>query len=178
MTGYLDSARRQFQQYKSLGEKSLERLESDQLIYTPAPESNSVAVVVKHMWGNMRSRWTAFLTEDGEKPWRQRDEEFEEGAVSKETVMQWWEEGWACVFDALKDLTDEDLDRIITIRGEGHTVMDAINRQLTHYAYHVGQVVYLAKMLKGEAWDSLSIPRGGTAAFNAAKFAETGKPVR
>lgn len=169
---YLKSADRQFRYYKSLGEKAMEQLEEQQLFTQPNEDSNSIASVVKHMWGNMMSRWTDFLTTDGEKPWRERDAEFVNDIQSREAVMQYWEEGWNCLFNALGSISDNELGMIIYIRNEGHTVLEAINRQIAHYAYHVGQIVYAAKLYKKGEWDSLSIPRNKSTDYNQQKFSE------
>lgn len=172
MLQYLDSIKRQFRSYKSLGERAMAQIDDEQLNWQPNEDVNSAAMVVKHLWGNMMSRWTDFLTTDGEKPWRQRDAEFENDMPSRETVMKWWEEGWKCLFDALDSITDSDLERIVYIRNEGDTVLSAINRQIAHYSYHVGQIVYISKLRTKESWKSLSVPRGGTAAFNKGKFSK------
>lgn len=148
--GFLKSMDRQFRYYKSLGEKAMEQLDEPVLFIQPNDDSNGIATIVKHMWGNMLSRWTDFLTTDGEKPWRERDAEFENDLPTREAVMQKWEEGWNCLFNALSSITDNDLGMIIYIRNEGHTVLEAINRQLAHYSYHVGQIVYAAKLFKKE----------------------------
>jgi hypothetical protein len=170
---YLEEARRQFRGYKRLGEGALAQLKDEEFFVTLDPESNSVAIIVKHLAGNMRSRFTDFLTSDGEKPDRHRDREFE---LSAETtcadVMKSWESGWACVLSALGELRPEDVQRTVTIRGEPHTVLQAINRQLAHYAYHVGQIVFLAKHLRSREWKSLSIPRGQSEEFNRKPVAE------
>lgn len=139
------------------------------LFYMPDEKSNSISVVVKHLHGNMLSRWTDFLTSDGEKEWRQRDEEFEENVSTREEVMKYWEEGWKCLFDALQSLTTEDMNKIVYIRNMGQTVLEAIMRQLAHYAYHVGQIVYLARMYNSGDWQSLSIPKGGSSQYNKEK---------
>eukprot|EP01136_Pigoraptor_vietnamica_P024971 Opistho-1_new@78476 len=139
---FLKSADRQFQMYKKLGEGAMAQMTDEQLFVLPNEESNSVAIIVKHLWGNMLSRWTDFLTTDGEKEWRQRDAEFENDINTREALMQKWEEGWQCLFNALGSITDDDLERIIYIRNEGHTILEATNRQIAHYAYHVGQIVY------------------------------------
>ncbi len=166
----LESTIRQFTHYKELGEKAMRQLEPEQLFVAPNEDSNSIAVIVKHLWGNMLSRWTELLTSDGEKPWRMRDEEFEWADVDAEQVWKYWDEGWQCLLDALQQLQPEQLMTIIYIRNEGHTVLEAINRQLCHYPYHVGQIVYAAKMLKSTSWDSLSIPRQRSAQYNSNKF--------
>ncbi|MBK7476590.1 MAG: DUF1572 family protein [Haliscomenobacter sp.] len=168
---YLESVRKLFRYYKKLGEQAMEQLHPEQLFLCPNPESNSIATIAKHLWGNMRSRWTDFFTSDGEKPWRQRDEEFENDWTTREEVMEKWEEGWACFLDTLDRIQESDLERIVYIRNEGHTVLEAINRQLAHYPYHVGQMIFAAKTAKTGAWDSLSIPRNQSASFNADKFA-------
>jgi hypothetical protein len=157
---YLDDARKAMHAYKKLAEKALDQLKDDEYFVTLDEESNSVAVVMKHMAGNMFSRWTDFLTTDGEKPNRNRDYEFVIGAdTTKQDVRDYWERGWECVFAALDPLQIEDLDKKVFIRGEEHTVVQAINRQLMHYAYHIGQIVYLAKHFRATDWHSLSIPR-------------------
>lgn len=162
-----------FRYYKSLGDKTLAQLEDIELHQQSNSESNSIATVVKHLHGNMLSRWTNFLTEDGEKPWRQREAEFEDSIQNKAELLGLWEEGWNCLFQALASLTDPDLDRIVYIRNEGHTVMEAIHRQLAHYAYHVGQIVFAGKQIKGSGWQSLTISRGGSDAYNEKMFAES-----
>lgn len=168
---YLDSARRQFLMYKSLGEKAIDQVADDALLMQPNAESNSISIIVKHMRGNMLSRWTEFRTTDGEKEWRNRDSEFEEESKERSVILSQWNEGWGCLFAALDSITDSDLDDVIYIRGEAHTILEAINRQIAHYAYHVGQIVYLARMY-ANGWESLSIPRNASAAYNAAKLAE------
>lgn len=168
---FIESVKKQFQYYRILGEKAMDQLEETDLFWEYDPESNSVAVIVKHLWGNMLSRWTDFLTTDGEKSWRDRDAEFVGDLRSREEILQKWQEGWQCLFQALEGLTDSELEQIVYIRNEGHTVMEAILRQLAHYAYHVGQIVYLARMISGKEWQSLSIPRNQSNAFNREKFA-------
>jgi hypothetical protein len=158
-TDYLASALHQFRYYKSLGEKAMAQLPEERLFWQPDPESNSIAIIVQHLGGNMRSRWTGFLTSDGEKAWRERDAEFEPGLQTREELLRTWEEGWGFVFRAVEPLQPADLLHTVNIRQEPHTVLDAINRQLTHYAYHVGQVVYLAKMQVGGDWETLSMPK-------------------
>lgn len=171
-TPYLPSALKQFQYYKQLGEKTFAQVSDEQLFWQYNDDSNSMATIVKHLWGNMLSRWTDFLTADGEKDWRDRDAEFENDIRTREELMAKWEEGWACFFRALDALTETDLDRIIYIRNQGHTVMEAINRQLAHYPYHVGQIVFLGKMLAVKGWTSLSIPKGNSQQYNAEKFSK------
>jgi hypothetical protein len=167
---YLNSVKKQFEYYKMLGDKTFSQLSDEQFFWQFNEESNSIAMIVKHLWGNMLSRWTDFLTTDGEKEWRNRDAEFDNAIQTKKTVLAQWEAGWQCLFDALNSLTDNDLERIIYIRNMGHTVMEAINRQLAHYPYHVGQIVFIGKMLVDNNWQSLSIPRGNSNAYNAEKF--------
>jgi hypothetical protein len=169
-TKYLESVIKMFLYYKTLGEKAMEQLEPEQLFESTNDDTNSIAVIVKHLHGNMLSRWTDFLTSDGEKSWRDRDDEFEEPVRDKELVMKWWKEGWDCLLHSLKELDESQLSEIIYIRNEGHTVMEAINRQLAHYPYHVGQIVFYAKLLKKEKWNSLSIPKNSSKVYNAEKF--------
>lgn len=170
---YLEEARRQFRGYKRLGEGAISQLKDEELFVTLDPESNSVAIIVKHLAGNMRSRFTDFLTTDGEKPDRHRDQEFElSSQTTRAEVMRWWESGWPCVFSAIEALQPEDVQRSVTIRNEPHTVLQAINRQLAHYAYHVGQIVFLAKHLRSRDWKSLSIPRGQSEQVNRQAVAE------
>jgi hypothetical protein len=166
---YLDEARRQFRGYKRLGEGAMAQLRDEDFFATLDPESNSVAILVKHLAGNMRSRFTDFLTSDGEKPDRFRDREFElNAATTRADVMKWWEEGWNCVFTTIAALKPEDVMRTVTIRGEPHTVLQAINRQIAHYAQHTGQIVFLAKHLRSNEWKTLSIPRGKSENYKTA----------
>jgi uncharacterized damage-inducible protein DinB len=163
---YLEEARRQMRGHKRLAEGAMAQLRDEDLFVTLDAESNSVALLVKHMAGNMRSRFTDFLTSDGEKPDRFRDREFElEPATTRANVMNWWEDGWAQVFAALDSLRSDDVMNTVTIRGEPHTVMQAVNRQIAHYAYHTGQIVMLAKHLRAGEWNTLSIPRGKSEEF-------------
>ncbi len=163
---YLDEARRQMKGHKRMGEGAMAQLRDEDFFVTLDPESNSVATLVKHLAGNMRSRFTDFLTTDGEKPDRFRDQEFElTPATTRADVMKCWEEGWACVFAALDPLKPEDVMRIVTIRGEPHTVLQAVNRQIAHYAQHIGQIVLLAKHFRSSEWKTLSIPRGKSEEF-------------
>ncbi|WP_299336180.1 DUF1572 family protein [uncultured Psychroserpens sp.] len=171
-TSYLSSIIKQFEYYKSLGDKTIDQFSIEELKHEFEKDSNSIAIIVKHMVGNMLSRWTNFLTEDGEKEWRHRDGEFEDTFQNKKALIDLWNSGWDCLFNAIKPLTPEDLERIIYIRNQGHTVTEAINRQLAHYAYHTGQIVYLGKLLKGDAWVSLSIPKGKSASYNKDKFSK------
>jgi len=153
--------------YKILGERAIEQALDEALLATPDPESNSIAIIVKHLAGNMRSRWTDFLTSDGEKLDRNRDSEFESPPQTRAEIIDLWECAWKIVFDSLAPLTDADLGRTILIRGERHSVMQAINRQIAHYAYHIGQIVYIAKHYSADRWRSLSIPRGKSSDFNS-----------
>lgn len=170
MTDYLTSTRKQFEYYKMLGEKTFGQVSDEQLFWQYNNESNSIAMIVKHLWGNMLSRWTDFLTSDGEKEWRQRDAEFENDITTREELLNKWNEGWDCLFKALDSLTTDDLTKEIYIRNEGHSVVEAINRQLAHYPYHIGQIVFIGKMICDANWNSLSIPRGNSKAYNEDKF--------
>jgi len=170
MNSYLISTIKQFEYYKSLGDKTFNQLDFEDLQNEVSIDANSISIIVKHMVGNMLSRWTNFLTEDGEKIWRQRDQEFEDTYTSKNELIENWKKGWTCLFDALKPLKENDLEQIIYIRNQGHTVTEAINRQLAHYSYHVGQIVLLGKLLKGDNWQSLSIPKGKSSKYNEEKF--------
>lgn len=165
-TSYIEDALAIFRQYKQLGERAMAQVSDEQLFALLDDEANSIAIIVKHMTGNMRSRWTDFLTTDGEKPTRNRDSEFVDPPATREALLREWEEGWSCLFRAIEPLTDADLSRTITIRGEAHSVMQAINRQLAHYPQHVGQIVLLAKHWAGPQWQSLSVPRNKSAEFN------------
>jgi hypothetical protein len=165
-TSYLKDSLDVFRYYKKLGERAMAQCPDDALFASLDAESNSIAIVVKHLAGNMRSRWTDLLTADGEKPNRNRDTEFEDAPKTRAALTELWERGWKYVFDALEPLGDEDLVRTITIRTEPHSVMQAINRQVAHYSYHVGQIVYVAKHFSGDKWQSLSIPKKKSAEFN------------
>lgn len=169
---YLESVKKQFLYYKMLGEKAIDQLEPHQLFVAVNEDTNSIATIIKHISGNMLSRWTDFLTSDGEKEWRNRDAEFENDLQTKEEVVKIWDKGWDCLLNALNSLKPEQLSDIIYIRNEGHTVIEAINRQLAHYPYHIGQIVFYAKQLKNSSWDSLSIPRNKSGNYNAEKFAK------
>ena len=160
-----------FEYYKSLGEKAMAQITDEALFQMPDEKSNSISVIVKHLHGNMLSRWTDFLTTDGEKEWRDRDFEFEETIETREEVMKQWNEGWACVFSALNTLQPEDFDKTVYIRNMGQTVLEAIMRQMAHYAYHIGQIVYLARLFNEGDWKTLTIPKGGSAAYNKEKNA-------
>ena len=162
-----------FRYYKSLGERTIDQLNKEEIHLEPAKDTNSISIIVKHLQGNMLSRWTNFLTEDGEKEWRERDAEFEDTITSKEDLMKKWNEGWGCLLGALEQLKQEDLIKTVYIRNEGHQVEDAIYRQLAHYSYHIGQMVYLGKLIKGEDWKSLSIPKGKSKEYNQEKFSQS-----
>jgi hypothetical protein len=166
ITNYMDDAISSFRNYKRLAERALEQVTDEQFFAVIDAESNSLAVMVKHIAGNLHSRWRDFLTTDGEKASRNRDTEFEIIGDTRESLMTFWETGWQTLFDALEPLGPEELELTVTIRGEPHTVVEAINRQLTHYAYHVGQIVFLAKHLRSEDWETLSVPRNRSAEFN------------
>lgn len=169
---YLESAKKQFLYYKTLGEKAMEQIEPEQLFISINEDTNSIATIIKHLSGNMISRWTEFMTTDGEKEWRNRDTEFVPPLQDKDVIFDIWNKGWSCLFDALNELSNEQLSEIIYIRNEGHTVIEAINRQLAHYPYHVGQIVFYAKMLKKSEWVSLSIPKNKSISYNTNKFSK------
>lgn len=170
-TPYLESALKQFEYYKLLGEKTFAQLPDEMLFWQYNPESNSIATIVKHLAGNMLSRWTDFLKTDGEKEWRDREAEFDNDLNTRADMLAQWEAGWSVFLNTLKALKEEDLGTIVYIRNQGHTVLEAINRQLAHYPYHIGQIVFIGKMA-AQHWDSLSIPRGHSKAYNADKFAK------
>ena len=169
---YLESAHKQFSYYKALGDRTFAQLEEEDLFWQYNEESNSIAIIVNHLHGNMMSRWTDFLTSDGEKEWRQRDQEFEDLIKNRAQLEAKWAAGWECLFTALDSINEENFSTVIYIRNMGHTVLEAINRQMAHYAYHVGQITYIGRMIKGANWKSLSVPKGGSKAYNAAKFAQ------
>lgn len=169
-TNYLSSVKKQFEYYKMLGDKTFKALDDELLLKEPGNSVNSIAVIVSHLWGNMMSRWTDFLTSDGEKTWRDRDREFEQIITNRTELEEKWEEGWACVFSAIESINKENFDTVIYIRNIGHSIPEAINRQLCHYAYHIGQIVFLGKIYQGEDWESLSIPKGESKSYNAKKF--------
>lgn len=175
MSNYLSSTPKQFEYYKSLGDKCFDQVEEEMLFWQPNEQSNSIAIIVNHIVGNMLSRWTDFLDSDGEKEWRNRDKEFEDVIKTKVDLLEKWESGWACLFNAIRPLKEEDLGKEIFIRNMGHSVTEAMNRQLCHYSYHIGQIVLLAKIIKGEDFNSLSIPKGQSKEYNTDKFA---KPKR
>lgn len=165
-TGFLKDCIKRFEYYKSLGDQSFDQLQEKDFFFKPSSESNSIATIVQHMYGNMLSRWTNFLTEDGEKDWRKRDAEFEENDATRADIISFWNEGWSCLFNALNSLSNEDLSKTIYIRTEPLIVYDAILRQLAHYPYHVGQILFIAKMIKDKEWKSLSIPKGQSNQYN------------
>ena len=169
---YLESIKKQFEYYKMLGNKTIEQLPENKLFWQYNDESNSISIIVKHLSGNMLSRWTDFLTSDGEKEWRQRDAEFENDITTRSELLEKWNEGWNCIFHAIKPLSENDLSKEIFIRNQGHSVTEAINRQLAHYPYHIGQIVFVAKMIANEKWESLSIPRNKSQDYNAEKFSQ------
>jgi hypothetical protein len=169
---YLVSVRKQFEYYKMLGDKTFSQVQDDKLFWQYNNDCNSIAIIVKHLWGNMLSRWTDFMTSDGEKEFRNRDAEFENDIKTREELIDKWNEGWTCLFYAINSLTKDDLDKIIYIRNQGHTVTEAINRQLSHYPYHIGQIVFLGKMLTQNGWTSLSIPKGNSKTYNQGKFSK------
>ncbi len=164
-TTYLLNARKTFRQYKEMGEGAFNQVSPNRINWYFHNDSNSIAILVKHMSGNMQSRFTDFLSSDGEKKNRNRDNEFVDDVIDNESMMAYWEKGWECLFNTLDSLSPEDMGKTVLIRGEEHTVLEAINRQLTHYAYHIGQIVFLSKMLSSD-WNSLSIPKGESVQFN------------
>ena len=163
---YLTTVIRRLNYYKDLGEKTFEQLGDEDFHFLPTSESNSIAIIVQHLAGNMLSRFTNFLTEDGEKEWRQRDDEFEVHQYSKQQIIELWQKGWQCCLDALASLTENDLLTTIYIRKEPLSVIDAINRQLAHYPYHIGQIIYIGRMIKNKDWKNLSIPKGQSQQYN------------
>jgi len=171
-TTCLESLSKEFNYYKSLGEKTIHQLSDAELNWTPNECSNSIATIVKHLSGNMLSRWTNIFKEDGEKSWRNRDQEFIDNVNPKDSILEHWNKGWDCFFNTFNQLVEKDLNTIIYIRNQGHTVQEALNRQLAHYAYHIGQLVFIGKIIKNEDWQSLSIPRRTSEDFNASKFSK------
>jgi hypothetical protein len=167
---YLTSVLKQFRYYQSLGDKVIDQLTFEELKLEIELDSNSIAIIIKHIVGNMLSRWTNFLEEDGEKSWRNRDDEFIDSYTSKKELIQSWEKGWACLFGAIETLKASDLEKIIYIRNQGHTVTEAIDRQMMHYAYHIGQIVFIGKLTKKDKWILLSIPKGNSESYNSDKF--------
>lgn len=175
MNSYLESVKKQFEYYKMLGDKTFEQIPEEKLFWQLNEESNSISMIVKHLNGNMLSRWTDFLTSDGEKEWRKRDEEFDNDIKTKIELLSKWNEGWECLFNAINGLTEKDLEKEIYIRNMGHSIAEAINRQLAHYPYHIGQIVFIGKIIQNENWNSLSIPKGKSKEYNNEKFS---KPKR
>ncbi|MEM7382080.1 MAG: DUF1572 family protein [Bacteroidota bacterium] len=167
---FLSSIQFEFNRYKTLGDKTFAQLDEEDIRRRWEQEDNSIAVIVKHISGNMLSRWTNFLAEDGEKTWRNRESEFEDTFLSKADMIKAWERGWECLFEALNSINQDNFQTKVYIRGEAHSIPQAIHRQLGHYAYHIGQIVFLGKMIKGSEWDSLSIPKGGSEDFNKKMF--------
>ena len=170
MTSYLNSVLKEFNYYKYLGDQTIARLNEEQLNFKPDESSNSIAVLTQHLYGNMKSRWTDFLTSDGEKTWRNRDGEFKINNPSKAALIELWDEGWKTLLDTIEALEESDLHKKIYIRNMNHTVIEAINRQLTHYAFHVGQIVFIGKLILGKQWYSLSIPLNKSESYNKEKF--------
>jgi hypothetical protein len=175
MNSYLESVKKQFEYYKMLGEKTFEQIPEEKLFWQLNEESNSISMIVKHLNGNMLSRWTDFLTSDGEKEWRKRDEEFDNDIKTKIELLSKWNEGWECLFNVINALTEKDLENEIYIRNMGHSISEAINRQLAHYPYHIGQIVFIGKIIQNKNWNSLSIPKGKSKEYNNEKFS---KPKR
>ena len=163
---YLDTVIRRVKYYKELAEKTFDQLNDKDMHFQPNAESNSIAIIVRHIAGNMLSRWTNFLTEDGEKKWRQRDDEFEVHNLSKQEIIDYWQKGWDCFLDSLVSLKEDDLLKTVYIRDEALTAVDAINRQLAHYPHHIGQILYIGKIIKNDQWKTLSIPRGKSQSYN------------
>lgn len=169
---YLNSIRKQFEYYKSVGEKTFDQIDEADLFWHFNEESNSIAIIVNHLWGNMKSRWTDFLITDGEKEWRNRDLEFESVIKSKDELITKWNDGWESLFGALNSVNKDNFNKQIYIRNQSHSIVEAINRQLAHYSYHIGQIVYIGKMTKGNEWKSLTIPKGKASDFNKTKFSK------
>ncbi len=167
---YLKSVLFEFRRYKTLGDKTFVQLGESDILWKYREEDNNISQIVKHVSGNMLSRWTNFLSEDGEKPWRHRDTEFEEPFTSKSEMIAAWEKGWQCLLNAIASINSDNFNRLVKIRNEEHTIVEAVNRQLAHYATHVGQIVLLGKMIKGDSWASLSISKGESEVFNKEKF--------
>ncbi len=172
MGSYLTSVLKEFRYYKKLGERSIKQVPIQGLFMNDSDQENSIAVIVQHLSGNMKSRWTRIWDEDGEKEWRHRDKEFMHVLTTKEEMMIAWEEGWEILFSTLESCKEEDLEKIVYIRNMGHTLIEAVNRQMAHYAYHIGQIVLLAKSHVKDDWKSLSIPLGKSASYNERKFSE------
>lgn len=171
---FLSSVVKRFQEQKALGDKTFAQLNDKHMLVQPNDSSNSIGIIIQHLHGNMLSRWMYFLTEDGEKPWRKRDAEFEADALTKNDLLHLWDDGWRTLMSALESLTEDDLLKTVTIRSQPLSVVDAINRQLAHYSYHVGQIVYIGRWLKDSEWECLSIPKGGSDEANKRIRAENG----
>ena len=171
-TNYLKNMKALFSYYKQLGEKALSQVGDKDISWRPDPESNSLAVIAKHISGNMLSRWTDFFTSDGEKPWRNRDGEFIDDIKNKNDLLERWEKGWSCLLNTFSGIKEEDLSRTVTIRNKSHTVIEAINRHLCHYAFHIGQLVYAAKSRRSSEWQSLSIPKGKSEDYNKSRISK------
>lgn len=171
-TEYLKSVKNQFEYYKSVGEKTFAQLDNKDLFWQFNEETNSIAIIVNHLWGNMKSRWTDFLTTDGEKEWRDRDLEFESIIKTKDEFLEKWNEGWKYLFDALDSVNEDNFETKVYIRNQEHSILEAINRQFAHYSYHIGQIVSISKMIKGSEWSSLTIPKGNSIKFNKEKFSK------
>ena len=169
---YLNSIKKQFEYYKSVGERTFDQLDENDFFWQFNEESNSIAVIVNHLYGNMKSRWTDFLTSDGKKEWRNRDLEFESVIKTKNELLTKWNDGWECLFDALNSINKENFDTEIYIRNQAHSIIEAVNRQFAHYSYHIGQIVYIGRMIKGSEWKSLTIPKGKSSDFNSDKFSK------
>ena len=169
---YINSVKKQFEYYKILGEKTFDQLNKKELFWQFNEESNSIAITVNHLWGNMKSRWTDFLISDGEKEWRNRDMEFESIIKTRTEMLEKWADGWNCLFDALNSVCESNFDSEIFIRNQSHSIVEAVNRQVMHYSYHIGQIVYVGRMIKGKEWNSLSIPKGKSKDFNDRKFSQ------
>lgn len=167
---YINEVIRQFEYYKNLGDKTFNQLNDNDFFWKYNDYSNSIAIIINHLAGNMLSRWTDFLNTDGEKEWRNRDNEFNDIITDKTALINRWNEGWNCLLSTLKSLKESDLNKVIYIRNEAHTITEAINRQLAHYPYHIGQIIFIGKMLTNNSWQSLSIPKGSSKEYNDKKF--------
>ncbi len=166
------SSIKQFHYYKFIAEGAMAQLSDEDLLFKYHDDQNSIDIIIKHMAGNMKSRWTNIFEEDGEKPWRNRDSEFEDTLLDRKELLELWESGWSVLFDTLNDLKESDLTRIIYIRNQGHTVWESISRQLCHYSYHVGQICFMAKSIKGSVFESLSIPKNKSIDYNSTRFSK------
>ena len=172
---YLESTKKLFTYYKKLGDDAMAQVADEKLFFQPTEDSNSIAIIVQHMAGNMLSRWTDFLTADGEKEWRNRDSEFENDIKNKTELITKWNEGWSCLFKAIESINPENFNTLIYIRNQGHTITEALNRQLAHYPYHIGQIVFIGKMVCHDQWISLSIPKGDSKSYNKEAFSKPKK---